>query len=201
MNSEDFIGIRNNGALPDPSAVSLPCDIGDLLDDYLESTESQLNDLEQAILRFEAGQDLDQDAAEIRRILHKIKGESGMVGLDDIAALVHEVENAFDELSEDMNGYEAASALKEQGNRAPVVALTADAMKGDDQKCLAAGCDDYLAKPIDHRELTRIIGKYLPSKQDVSSQTINSATAQASDPERLCSEQISYQPQSKVKQL
>jgi hypothetical protein len=59
----------------------------------------------------------------------------------------------------------------------------------------------YLAKPIDHRELTRIIGKYLPSKQDVSSQAINSATAQASDPERLCSERISYQPQTKVKQL
>lgn len=101
MNSEDFIGIRNNGALPDPSAVSLPCDIGDLLDDYLESTESQLNDLEQAILRFEAGQDLDQNAAEIRRILHKIKGESGMVGLDDIAAFVHEVENAFEVVSQD----------------------------------------------------------------------------------------------------
>jgi signal transduction histidine kinase/ActR/RegA family two-component response regulator len=71
-----------------------------------------------------------------------------------------------------MNGYEAASALKEQGNRTPVVALTADAMKGDDQKCLAAGCDDYLAKPIDHRELTRIIGKYLPAGQEATHKTL-----------------------------
>jgi chemotaxis protein histidine kinase CheA len=101
MNSEDFMGIRNDRPLPDPSTVVVPNDIGDLLEDYLESTESELHDLEQAILRFEAGQDLGQDAAEIRRILHKIKGESGMVGVEDIAAFVHEVENAFEILSED----------------------------------------------------------------------------------------------------
>jgi chemotaxis protein histidine kinase CheA len=101
MNSQDFRGIRNDRQLPDPAAVVVPSDIGDFLDDYVESTESQLNELEQAVLRIEAGHNLDQDSAEIRRILHKIKGESGMVGIDDIAALVHEVENAFDELSED----------------------------------------------------------------------------------------------------
>ncbi|MCP4455965.1 MAG: hypothetical protein GY809_31285 [Planctomycetes bacterium] len=100
MNSDDFTGIRNNRPLPDPSAVVVPGDIGDLLDDYLDSTESQLHDLEQAILRFEAGQNLAQDAGEIRRILHKIKGESGMVGLDDVTAFVHEVENAFEAVSE-----------------------------------------------------------------------------------------------------
>jgi len=101
MTSEDFVGIRNDKQLPDPSTVVVPSDIGDLLEDYLESTESQLDDLEQAILRFEAGHNLDQDAAEIRCILHKIKGESGMVGLDDVSAFVHEVENAFEELRED----------------------------------------------------------------------------------------------------
>jgi chemotaxis protein histidine kinase CheA len=101
MNSNDFRGIRNDRQLPDPADVVLPSDIGDFLDDYVESTESQLDELEQAILRFEAGHNLDQDSAEIRRILHKIKGESGMVGIDDIAALVHEVENAFEDLSED----------------------------------------------------------------------------------------------------
>ncbi len=101
MNSEDFMGIRNDRSLPDPSTVVVPSDIGDLLEDYLESTGSQLHDLEQAILRFEAGHNLSQDAAEIRRILHKIKGESGMVGIDDISTFVHEVENAFEALSED----------------------------------------------------------------------------------------------------
>jgi two-component system, sensor histidine kinase len=67
-----------------------------------------------------------------------------------------------------MNGYEATRALKQQGYETPIVALTANAMKGDDLKCIDAGCDDYLTKPIDHRELTRIIAKYLPAGQEAT---------------------------------
>jgi signal transduction histidine kinase/CheY-like chemotaxis protein len=44
----------------------------------------------------------------------------------------------------------------------PIVALTANAMKGDEQECLAAGCDGYLAKPVDHRELAKVVAQYLP---------------------------------------
>ena len=101
MSKKDFSGIREAGPLPDPAAVTLPEDFSDYVDDYIESTESQLDELEQAILRFENAQTRDQDAAEIRRILHKIKGESGMVGLDDMSMLVHEVESAFDLLPDD----------------------------------------------------------------------------------------------------
>ena len=101
MSTKDFSGIRLDGPLPDPKAVALPDDFADFLDDYIDSTESQLEELEQAILRFETAQTREQDAAEIRRILHKIKGESGMVGLDDMASFVHEVESAFDLLAED----------------------------------------------------------------------------------------------------
>ncbi|MCH8194343.1 MAG: Hpt domain-containing protein [Planctomycetes bacterium] len=101
MSTKDFSGIRLDGPLPDPAAVALPEDFSDFLDDYIESTESQLEELEQAILRFETAQTREQDAAEIRRILHKIKGESGMVGLDDMAMFVHEVESAFDLLADD----------------------------------------------------------------------------------------------------
>ena len=71
-----------------------------MLDDYVRSTQLQLDDLEQAVLRLEAGHDQEQNTAEIHRILHKIKDQSGMVGLDDIAALVHEVESAFAERGE-----------------------------------------------------------------------------------------------------
>lgn len=95
---KNFEGILNGGQLPNPEDQVIPEDIGDFLEDWIESTETQLDDLERAILNYESAQNQDQDAAEIRRILHKIKGESGIVGLDDIAAFVHEVENAFEKL-------------------------------------------------------------------------------------------------------
>ena len=64
-----------------------------------------------------------------------------------------------------MNGYEATKAIRKEGISTPVIALTANAMAGDDKKCIEAGCDEYLAKPIDRRELLKTIGKYLPSKE------------------------------------
>lgn len=60
-----------------------------------------------------------------------------------------------------LNGYDATRAMRSQGIGTPIVALTAHAMKGDDQKCLDAGCDDYLSKPIDNGKLARVLSKYL----------------------------------------
>ena len=74
-----------------------------------------------------------------------------------------------------MNGYEATRAIRKKGITTPIVALTAYAMKGDDKKCIEAGCDEYLAKPIDRRELLKIIGKYLPSKELALIETTDSA--------------------------
>jgi PAS domain S-box-containing protein len=67
-----------------------------------------------------------------------------------------------------MDGYKATDALRKEGITTPIVALTANAMKGDEEKCIDAGCDDYLAKPINRNDLLEKVSKYLPSKNKIS---------------------------------
>jgi len=55
-----------------------------------------------------------------------------------------------------------ASAAQEGGRRLPIIALTANALDGDRERCLAAGMDDYLAKPFTQKQLTRALARWLP---------------------------------------
>ena len=100
MNNKDFSGIRNKGPLPETNEIEIPDDIGDILDDYIESTSSMLDELEQATLAYETGNNRQENAATIKRILHKIKGESAMVGIEQMSDLCHQTESAFEELAE-----------------------------------------------------------------------------------------------------
>jgi two-component system, cell cycle response regulator DivK len=64
-----------------------------------------------------------------------------------------------------MDGLEATRQLKgDESTRAiPVIALTALAMKGDEERIRAAGCDGYIAKPLAYRELLAIVAAQLPA--------------------------------------
>ena len=86
-----------------------------------------------------AGQGLD--------LLHKMK---------DIGIVL------IDMMMPDMDGYESIPRIKEQVN-IPVIAVTAQAMVGDREKCLQAGANDYISKPIDVDKLLSVLRVYLKS--------------------------------------
>ncbi len=128
------------------------------------------------------------------------RSEIGSTGKEALAAIAQRTFDVIlmDCQMPEMDGYEATRAIRkaeseklqgrskeEESNlsktqlpiplltscsRIPIIAMTANAMKGDREKCLEAGMDDYLTKPIQREELARTLAKWLPAKpEDASS--------------------------------
>lgn len=88
---------------------------------------------------------------------------SGQAALDKLAE-----DNVFnwvimDIMMPDMDGYEAIRRIRaqDQFKHLPLLAVTAKAMKGDNEKCLGAGASDYLSKPIDINKLTQLLHAWI----------------------------------------
>jgi len=112
------------------------------------------------------------------RLLEK-RGHTVTVAGNGKEAVAAFQENTFDLVLMDvqmpeMDGFEATAAIREvekqSGNHLPVIAMTAHAMVGDRERCLAAGMDDYLTKPIRPQDLNDMLTKYSPGAPAETSQ-------------------------------
>ena len=117
------------------------------------------------------------DAPDIQRLLHFVLTKSGATvavahhGEAGVAAVLEAAQRGqdFDLVFMDMqmpvlDGYAATARLRELGCTLPIIAVTAHAMAGEREKCIAAGCTDYTTKPVERNRLMEMIHKYVPSR-------------------------------------
>jgi signal transduction histidine kinase/CheY-like chemotaxis protein len=120
---------------------------------------------------------LAEDVAVNRRLISTIllragirveEAENGRIALEKALA-ARDAGQPFDILFMDMqmpemDGYQATRGLRQAGYLRPIVALTSHSMSGERQRCLEAGCDEYMTKPIDRLMLLQVLSRFLPSE-------------------------------------
>ncbi|MEJ2592203.1 MAG: response regulator [Candidatus Thiodiazotropha sp.] len=112
--------------------------------------------------------------AVVKKMLEKA-GLSPVTANDGLQAMEVLREEQFDVVLMDcqmprMDGYEATEAIREREARQglahmPVIAMTANAMSGDRERCLAVGMDDYLSKPVKPSQLENMLRQWLPMEE------------------------------------
>jgi len=154
---------------------------------FLHKVESQLSTERQHMLKTVRGRDrvfegrtillVDDDVRNVFALTAALEQrganvEVGRNGFEAIAKL-DEIPGVdlvlMDVMMPGMDGLEATRRIRADGrfNRLPIIAITAKAMKDDQEQCLAAGANDYLAKPIDLARLYSLLRVWMPTMERV----------------------------------
>jgi signal transduction histidine kinase/CheY-like chemotaxis protein/HPt (histidine-containing phosphotransfer) domain-containing protein len=132
-------------------------------------------------------EDNETNQIVIRQMLSKMGfaceiADNGRIALDRLDRAEHGLLLTDFNMPE-MDGFELTRRIRamelDTDSRLPIIALTADALAGTEEACLAAGMDDYLTKPIDSHKLGRALGQYLPAALNLRRSV---DPAQASEP-------------------
>ena len=114
--------------------------------------------------------DVDDDVRVMVDIIEYVMHHTTTTATDGQEAIRLAKENKPDLILMDLSlpeldGWKATETLKQMDDfkQVPIIALTAHAMVGDQEKALEAGCDDFLPKPIDIDALVALVRKYLPA--------------------------------------
>ncbi len=111
---------------------------------------------------------LVEDSTDVRLLVCRLLSVAGALvetATDGVDAVRRAADEPFDVVLMDLemprlNGLEATRQLRRRGFDRPIIALTAHAMRHELDACLAAGFDDHLAKPVDHRQLLEMVRAY-----------------------------------------
>jgi len=154
---------------------------------FLHKVESQLSSERQSMLKTVRGRDrvfegrtillVDDDVRNVFALTSALeqRGANVVVGRNGFEAIskLDEVENIdlvlMDVMMPGMDGLEATRRIRQDGRftRLPIIAITAKAMKDDQEQCLAAGANDYLAKPIDLTRLYSLLRVWMPTLERI----------------------------------
>ncbi|MBA1293133.1 response regulator [Pseudomonas lurida] len=154
---------------------------------FLHKVESQLSHERQKMLKTARSRDkvfegrkillVDDDVRNIFALTSALehKGAVVVIGRNGREAIdrLNEVEDIdlvlMDVMMPEMDGYEATALIRQdpRWKKLPIIAVTAKAMKDDQERCLAAGSNDYLAKPIDLDRLFSLIRVWLPKMERI----------------------------------
>ncbi|QGZ40159.1 signal transduction histidine kinase [Pseudoduganella flava] len=150
---------------------------------FLHKVESELSSERQSMLKTVRSRDrvfegrrillVDDDVRNIFALTSALEqkgaiveiGRNGFEALEKLDAVADIDLVLMDVMMPGMDGLEATRRIRADGrfNRLPIIAITAKAMKDDQEQCLAAGANDYLAKPIDLSRLYSLLRVWMPA--------------------------------------